>query len=465
MFGTESHSFVQAIFAANGHILGKCLAVLAMSLIAATASAQSSTEYRVRQVSTGYLNLHDGPGSGSRTLARIPSGSLLKVLSCKGPATPERNSWCKVEWGAEVGWVSSCCIFAKGEIDDFRNIQRSLAWIGFYAGPIDGEVGPGTRKAIKAFQGAAAQSADGNLTTKEIQSLKVAAEGREQSFHYEIRLDGPTGMRLGLPLLYLPNQARVANGTRYFGSDAKFEVTTFMKTGSLSELYSALKSTKSRNVWYSPLHDDWFVIAGSDPLRGLDFYIRASSNGQEVRGFEARYQPTVSENIGSLITVMSADFDPFPTDSAMVPSKTSFPPLSDIPTSPSRSIRVKMKVDGGTFVVPVKINNAITLDFVVDSGAADVSIPADVVRTLIRTHTITSDDLLGPAEYETAGGTTLKALRFRIESLQVGDKVVENVVGSTAPVKGSLLLGQSFLQKFKSWSIDNANHALVLEPN
>jgi hypothetical protein len=28
--------------------------------------------------------------------------------------------------------------------------------------------------------------------------------------------------------------------------------------------------------------------------------------------------------------------------------------------------------------VPVKINNALTLNFTVDSGAADVSIPADV---------------------------------------------------------------------------------------
>jgi hypothetical protein len=43
-------------------------------------------------------------------------------------------------------------------------------------------------------------------------------------------------------------------------------------------------------------------------------------------------------------------------------------------------------------VVPVLINDAITLDFVVDSGAADVSIPADVVSTLIRTKTIGPSD-------------------------------------------------------------------------
>ena len=32
-----------------------------------------------------------------------------------------------------------------------------------------------------------------------------------------------------------------------------------------------------------------------------------------------------------------------------------------------------------------------------------------------------------------------------------------------ASARGSLLLGQSFLGRFKSWSIDNAKHVLVLE--
>jgi len=36
-------------------------------------------------------------------------------------------------------------------------------------------------------------------------------------------------------------------------------------------------------------------------------------------------------------------------------------------------------------MVPVKINGAVTLNFVIDSGLADVSVPADVVLSLIRT--------------------------------------------------------------------------------
>ena len=40
-----------------------------------------------------------------------------------------------------------------------------------------------------------------------------------------------------------------------------------------------------------------------------------------------------------------------------------------------------MQLEGGIYVVPVLINNAITSDFIIDSGASDVSISADVVMT------------------------------------------------------------------------------------
>jgi clan AA aspartic protease (TIGR02281 family) len=125
---------------------------------------------------------------------------------------------------------------------------------------------------------------------------------------------------------------------------------------------------------------------------------------------------------------------------------------------------VTLKKDGGTFVVPVLINGAITLDFTLDSGAADVTVPADVFSTLVRTGTISDEDITGDQTYVLANGTNTKSVTFTIRSLKVGDKLVENVRGSVAPAQGSLLLGQSFLEHFKSWSFDNTRHQLILEP-
>jgi predicted aspartyl protease len=128
----------------------------------------------------------------------------------------------------------------------------------------------------------------------------------------------------------------------------------------------------------------------------------------------------------------------------------------------ARGETVALVSDGGTFKVPVTINGQLTLKFVVDSGAADVSIPADVVATLLRTETITDADFLDKQTYQLADGSTVPSQRFVIRTLKIGDKTLENVVGGIAPVAGTLLLGQSFLGRFKSWSIDNQGRTLIL---
>jgi predicted aspartyl protease len=141
-----------------------------------------------------------------------------------------------------------------------------------------------------------------------------------------------------------------------------------------------------------------------------------------------------------------------------VPAK---PPLSEIQSSQHATI--PLQEEGGAFVVPVSINGELTLNFMIDSGAADVSIPADVVMTLVRTGTLTAQDFLGTQTYRLADGSAVPSRTFRVRSLKVGDRVLYNIVGSVAPVAGGLLLGQSFLSRFKTWSIDNDRHVLVLE--
>jgi predicted aspartyl protease/peptidoglycan hydrolase-like protein with peptidoglycan-binding domain len=127
------------------------------------------------------------------------------------------------------------------------------------------------------------------------------------------------------------------------------------------------------------------------------------------------------------------------------------------------AILVPLESENGTYVVPVLINNAITLKFVVDSGASDVTIPADVVMTLIRTGTLQRSDFVGSTIYQLADGSTVPSETFMLRSLTVGNKVIQNVKAGVAPVKGSLLLGQSFLSRFKSWSLDNGKQVLVLK--
>lgn len=123
---------------------------------------------------------------------------------------------------------------------------------------------------------------------------------------------------------------------------------------------------------------------------------------------------------------------------------------------------IPLENDHGTFVVPVVVNNQITLKFTIDSGAADVVIPKDVISTLIRTGTISNADIRGSQEYQLADGSVTISRRVRLQSLRVGAIEIHDVIASVAPQAGSLLLGQSFLSRFASWSIDNGKHILVL---
>ena len=144
---------------------------------------------------------------------------------------------------------------------------------------------------------------------------------------------------------------------------------------------------------------------------------------------------------------------------------TTTPPLAPVPNKKSSSlVEVPLKEDSGIFVVPVEINGAITLDFAVDSGAGNVTIPADVYYTLVRTGTIRDSDITGQRTVVLADGSKSKLPTFMIRSLKVGDKIIENVNASVLPLEGQLLLGQSFFARFKSWSLDNTKRVLLLNP-
>jgi clan AA aspartic protease (TIGR02281 family) len=122
---------------------------------------------------------------------------------------------------------------------------------------------------------------------------------------------------------------------------------------------------------------------------------------------------------------------------------------------------IQLRRDAGTYIIAAEINGRITLDFTLDSGASDVTIPADVALTLMRTGTLTEQDFVDRQTYQLADGSTLPSQRVRIRSLKVGGIEMRDVVASVVPAKASLLLGQSFLGRLKSWTIDNSRPALI----
>jgi hypothetical protein len=145
---------------------------------------------------------------------------------------------------------------------------------------------------------------------------------------------------------------------------------------------------------------------------------------------------------------------PAPATPVVIPAAVAAPPKlqSEIP----------LEDDNGTFVVPVTINDTISLKFTIDSGASYVTIPSDVASTLVRAGTITAADYVGSDTFVLADGSEVPSPEFRMKSLRVGNLVLHDVVASITNDRGSLLLGQTFLRRLGNWSIDNNRHVLTL---
>jgi clan AA aspartic protease (TIGR02281 family) len=123
---------------------------------------------------------------------------------------------------------------------------------------------------------------------------------------------------------------------------------------------------------------------------------------------------------------------------------------------------IQLEQDHGIYLLPVQINGQLTIPFILDTGASAVAIPADVFKVLKRTGTVKDSDFLGPGTVVLADGSKQSSQRFILHALKVGGQTIHDVVANVVPMEGDPLLGQSFLSKLPSWTIDNQQHALVL---
>ena len=128
---------------------------------------------------------------------------------------------------------------------------------------------------------------------------------------------------------------------------------------------------------------------------------------------------------------------------------------------PAAAESIQLEEVHGVYMVPVRINDAITIPFVLDSGAADISVPEDVFKTLLRTRTVTESDFLAPGTYVMADGSNHLKQRFVLHELRVGEHVAKDLIASVAPDKADPLLGQNFLKKLPAWTMDNTRHTLL----
>src|SRR5262245_26175959 len=121
------------------------------------------------------------------------------------------------------------------------------------------------------------------------------------------------------------------------------------------------------------------------------------------------------------------------------------------------------KGSSDTYYVEVSLLG-VPLKMLLDTGSTDVSIPIGLWAILHKRGILTDDRYVGVANFRMADGRVSQGLRYRLPPLTINGHTVYDVIASTTRGDNSrtILLGQSFLQKFRSWQIDNATGQLVL---
>jgi clan AA aspartic protease (TIGR02281 family) len=122
-----------------------------------------------------------------------------------------------------------------------------------------------------------------------------------------------------------------------------------------------------------------------------------------------------------------------------------------------------LQARSGTYYVDVAIADVCCFKMMLDTGASDVSVPVTLWYAMVKDGVITEQDHFAVANYRTANGV-VEGLRFRMPPMTVAGVTVHNVIGSVTKnnTGKTILLGQSFLQKFKAWQINNATGQLIL---
>lgn len=129
----------------------------------------------------------------------------------------------------------------------------------------------------------------------------------------------------------------------------------------------------------------------------------------------------------------------------------------------SAHAEVGLVKEGTAFKVPVMLSDSVTVNFGLDADSSTVTLPLETVRALIQAGRLRKEDFSDAKSYTLPDGSSLPGKSFRIRSLRVGDRVLENINGTVADGDNPPVLGQSFISRFGHVAFDLKRQVLVLE--
>lgn len=126
---------------------------------------------------------------------------------------------------------------------------------------------------------------------------------------------------------------------------------------------------------------------------------------------------------------------------------------------------VQMTRLNGVSVIPCKVNG-LSLNFIYDTGASDVSISLVEAGFMLKNGYLTESDFIGSQNYSDANGDIEEGVTINLRSIIIGGLLIKDIQATIVKnTKAPLLLGQSALSKLGIVQQDFVKNTLTIYTN
>jgi S1-C subfamily serine protease len=277
--------------------------------------------------SDGIIRL-DVPAN-EKTLSELAEGNFLHVRSSVGSArysldgaraaiAAGRRCMFETAPGAVSGRQPAVAGYlGRADADQDQrarmDLQEALIWAGFYDGMIDGDFGPRTLAAMRAFMRAIGADANRAPTEQELGRLLRLAENEKSKAGFRIVRDERARVGIGIPSRFAPNTTPTQRGTAYTSPSGDLKIDTlFFRAGerTLTDLFDQIsKRGPIRFVDYAkPPNDGEFVVSGRDHEK--HYYFKAVEAQEGIVAFSIAHSYASKDQMSRVVVAMANFFAP-----------------------------------------------------------------------------------------------------------------------------------------------------------
>ena len=200
---------------------------------------------------------------------------------------------------------------AAAQTLDPKIVQEALVWMGFYAGPLDGEIGPSSLNAIHSFQKSINHPSADSLSDEEAGVLMRRAVERKTASGFKLLVDPSLGAIAGFPTAYITSRRNAEFGTDYISADQSsfIELRHYNSGSNIEYVYESLRKVlAATSIGYSVLRADWFVISGDTTTKKYYFRFYKVSTGYQ--GAVMIYDKSQQQKLSPALAMLSLTFQP-----------------------------------------------------------------------------------------------------------------------------------------------------------